>query len=93
VRNRSAEILSPVSRFSFLFRGIERDISLSREGSLAVIWLELRSDQTNFKIADHFSRKCIETPGASFGFLIASGSTFRNFGAMVRIPVVCSIMN
>jgi hypothetical protein len=60
---------------------------------LAVIWLELTSDQANFQIADHFSRKCIEPPEASFGVPIATGSTFRNFGAMVRIPVVCSIMS
>ena len=34
-----------------------------------------------------------EPPEASFGFPIATDSTFRNFGAMVRIPVVCSIMS
>lgn len=78
----------------FLFSlGASRGIFLSPEGSLALTWLELKSDQANFKIAEHFSRKCIEQPGASFGFPIASGSIFRNFGAMVRIPVVCSIMS
>lgn len=63
------------------------------EGSLVVIWLELRSDQANFQIADHFSRKSIKPSEATFGFPTATGSTFRNFGAMVRIPVVCSIMS
>ena len=92
-RNRSAEILSPLSRLSFLFRGVQRGLFLFPEGSLAVIWLELRCDQANFQIADHFSRKCIEPPEASLGFPIATGSTFRNFGALVRIPVVCSIMS
>jgi len=80
----------------FLFSlGRPEGIFLFPKGSLAlaVIWLELRSDQANFQIADHFSRECIEPPEASFEFPIATGSTFRNFGAKVRIPVVCSIMS
>ena len=72
---------------------MEEGIFQFPEGSLAVIWIELRSDRANFQIADHFSRNPIEPPEASFWFQIATGSNFRNFGAMVRIPVICLIMS
>jgi len=49
--------------------------------------------ECGFRIADYFSGKCIEPPEASFRFPVATGSPFRNFGAMVRIPVVCSMVS
>jgi hypothetical protein len=48
--------------------GASEEMFLFPEGSLAAIWLELRSDQANFQIADHFSRKCIDRQKQVLGF-------------------------
>ena len=94
VRRGTGPLRLSLPCLGFLFSlGASRVTFLFPEGSRAVIWLKSRSNQANFQIADHFSRKCIEPTEASFGFPIATGSTFRNFGAMVRMPVVCSIMS
>jgi len=63
-----------------------------REGLFISAGTELAIRPTS-RLPTLFPENVIEPPEASFGFPIATGSTFRNLGFMVRIPHVCSIMS
>jgi shikimate kinase len=75
---------------------VARNRATVRAAGVSVLLMPSRDLVTRLKIVLARQRGRglnLEPPEASFALPIAVGSTFRNFGSMVRIPVVCSIMS
>jgi hypothetical protein len=92
LRRGTGPLRFSLSCLGFLFSlGRPEGIFLFPEGSLTVIWLEVRSGQ--LPDCRPFLQKMYRTARTKLRVSNSHWSTFRNFGAMVRIPVVCSIMS